>query len=310
MEEPRKPWKKQAKSEQQKGCLPLIQHLANCDIVKELYLNAKQLAIGVFDSGMGGLTVLNALREHLPHESFVYLGDTARLPYGTKSPDTVKQYAVQMARILVERQIKALVIACNTATTAALPHLQAMLPDVPVLGVVEPGASAAVAATKKQRILVLATETTIASQAYQGLILKHLPGAVISSRACSVLVALAEEGMVSNSVAREALKHYLSGIQEEDAVLLGCTHFPVFKSLLADLLPTGVAIVDSAQATALALYKELKTHDLLNNSINQATINYLVTDSVQRFQKVGEIFLGAPLRQEDIELVDAVKAQN
>ncbi|WP_199744189.1 glutamate racemase [Legionella sp. km772] len=273
-------------------------------------MNAKQLAIGVFDSGMGGLTVLNALREHLPHESFVYLGDTARLPYGTKSPDTVKQYAVQMARILVERQIKALVIACNTATTAALPHLQAMLPDVPVLGVVEPGASAAVAATKKQRILVLATETTIASQAYQGLILKHLPGAVISSRACSVLVALAEEGMVSNSVAREALKHYLSGIQEEDAVLLGCTHFPVFKSLLADLLPTGVAIVDSAQATALALYKELKTHDLLNNSINQATINYLVTDSVQRFQKVGEIFLGAPLRQEDIELVDAVKAQN
>ena len=268
-------------------------------------MNSKQLAIGVFDSGMGGLTVLNALHKRLPHESFVYLGDTARLPYGTKSPDTVKQYAMQMARILVERQIKALVIACNTATTAALPHLQTMLPDVPVLGVVAPGASAAVATTKNQRILVLATETTIASNAYQRLILQQLPDATISSRACSVLVALAEEGMVSNSVAREALKHYLSGIKEEDAVLLGCTHFPVFKSLLVELLPPGVAIVDSAQATAQALYKELQAYDLINDSVNEAKINYLVTDSVQRFQKVGEIFLGSTLRQEDIELVDA-----
>ena len=268
-------------------------------------MNSKQLAIGVFDSGMGGLTVLKALHKRLPHESFVYLGDTARLPYGTKSPDTVKQYAMQMARILVERQIKALVIACNTATTAALPHLQTMLPDVPVLGVVAPGASAAVATTKNQRILVLATETTIASNAYQRLILQQLPDATISSRACSVLVALAEEGMVSNSVAREALKHYLSGIKEEDAVLLGCTHFPVFKSLLVELLPPGVAIVDSAQATAQALYKELQAYDLLNDSVNEAKINYLVTDSVQRFQKVGEIFLGSTLRQEDIELVDA-----
>lgn len=265
------------------------------------------MAIGVFDSGMGGLTVLNALRERLPHESFIYLGDTARLPYGTKSPDTVKQYAVQMARILVERRIKALVIACNTATTAALPHLQSMLPDVPVLGVVTPGASAAVAATKNQRILVLATETTIASNAYQRLILQQLPRASITSRACSVLVALAEEGMVANSVAREALKHYLSGIKGEDAILLGCTHFPVFKSALADLLPAGVAIVDSAQATAHALYRELHAHDLLNSSASKAKINYLVTDSVQRFQKVGEIFLGAPLKEEDIELVEVIK---
>ena len=270
-------------------------------------MNSKQLAIGVFDSGMGGLTVLNALRKHLPHESFFYLGDTARLPYGTKSPDTVKQYAVQMARILVEKRIKALVIACNTATTAALPHLQAMLPDVPVLGVVAPGAAAAVMATKNKRIVVLATETTIASKAYQNLILQQIPDAFISNRACSVLVALAEEGMVSNSVAREALKHYLSGIKDEDAILLGCTHFPVFKPLLADLLPPGVAIVDSAQATANALYQELESHELLNDSGKPTQINYLVTDSVQRFQRVGEIFLGSPLRLEEIELVDAMK---
>lgn len=270
-------------------------------------MNSKKLAIGVFDSGMGGLTVLRALKKRLPNESFVYLGDTARLPYGTKSPDTVKQYALQMARILVERKIKALVIACNTATTAALPHLQTMLPDIPVLGVVEPGASAAVAATKNKRILVLATETTIASNAYQRLIAQQLPDAVISTRACSVLVALAEEGMVNNLVAQEALKHYLSEMQNQDALLLGCTHFPVFKSLLADLLPPGVAIVDSAQATADALFKVLGNRDLLNTDEGSTLTNYLVTDSVQRFQKVGEIFLGTPLNQEHVELVDAIK---
>lgn len=271
-------------------------------------MNPKQLAIGVFDSGMGGLTVLNALRARLPHESFVYLGDTARLPYGTKSPDTVKQYAMQMARVLVERRIKALVIACNTATTAALPHLQEMLPHLPVLGVVSPGAEAAVAATKNQRIVVLATETTISSQAYQKLILQQLPQAQITARACSVLVALAEEGMVNNAVAREALKHYLSGIKGEDALLLGCTHFPVFKSLLADLLPKEVRIVDSAQATAHALFNALQTRGLLNESKQSPQINYLVTDSMPRFQKVGEIFLGESLKAEDIELVDAIKA--
>ncbi len=271
-----------------------------------MQLNSRQLAIGVFDSGMGGLTVLKALRARLPQESFVYLGDTARLPYGTKSPDTVKQYAMQMARLLVERRIKALVIACNTATTAALPHLQSMLPEIPVLGVVTPGASAAVAATRNQRIAVLATETTIASKAYQELITQQLPDAIITSRACSVLVALAEEGMVNNSVACEALKHYLKDFSNEDAVLLGCTHFPVFKPLLESLLPSGVTIVDSAQATALSLHALLEEQDLLNIDFGVLTkVNYLVTDSVQRFQTVGKIFLGEELMMRDIELVDA-----
>lgn len=267
-------------------------------------LNNKQLAIGVFDSGMGGLTVLNALRRRLPHESFMYMGDTARLPYGTKSPDTVKQYAVQMARILVERRIKALVIACNTATIAALSHLQQMLPEMPVLGVIAPGAAAAVAATKNQRLLVLATETTVASNAYQTVIQQQLPQASIKSRACSVLVALAEEGMIDNAIAREALKHYLTDLEQEDAILLGCTHFPVFKSLLSSLLPEHIALVDSADATAEALHRALAEHHLLCDNTSQVgTVRYLVTDSVQRFQKVGEIFLGEPLCSTDIELV-------
>lgn len=269
-------------------------------------MTTKQLAIGVFDSGMGGLTVLKALQARLPYESFVYLGDTARLPYGTKSPDTVKQYAVQMARILIERQVKALVIACNTATTAALPHLQSILPDIPVLGVVAPGASAVVAATTNQRILVLATETTIASGAYHHLIRQQLPSARISGRTCSVLVALAEEGMVDNAVAREAINYYLAELHEEDTILLGCTHFPVFKKILAEVLPPGIVVVDSALATADALFAALQKNHLLKETNAAPRVRYLVTDSVNRFQKVGEIFLGNALKVEDIELVDVV----
>jgi glutamate racemase len=267
-------------------------------------MNNNNFPIGVFDSGMGGLTVLRALKNALPGESYIYLGDTARLPYGTKSPDTVQQYASQMARILVEKKIKALVIACNTATTAALPHLQALLPEIPVIGVVKPGAAAAVGATKNNRIAVLATETTIASNAYQRLISEQLPDATISVRACSVLVALAEEGMVSNSIAREALIHYLAEFQGEDTLLLGCTHFPVFKPLLATLLPESVRVVDSAEATAQALRQVLKKEGLFNDSSQNPTVHYLVTDSIRRFQHVGEIFLGEVLVSEHIELVD------
>lgn len=268
-------------------------------------MNKSQLAIGVFDSGMGGLTVLRALRDALPQESFIYLGDTARLPYGTKSPDTVQQYAVQMARLLVDRRIKSLVVACNTATTAALPHLQAMLPDISVLGVVTPGAAAAVAATKNQRIAVLATETTIAANAYQQLITAKLPHAMIYARACSVLVALAEEGMVDNAIARAALEHYLTDVDDEDTILLGCTHFPVFKPLLTALLPSGVNVVDSAGATAAALQQLLTHENLLNvDALSGACVQYLVTDSVKRFRAVGEIFLGESLMASDVELVD------
>lgn len=266
-----------------------------------------QSAIGVFDSGMGGLTVLRALRDALPHESFIYLGDTARLPYGTKSMTTVQHYAVQMARILVARGIKALVIACNTATTAALPHLQSLLPELPILGVVSPGAQAAVAATRNNRIVVLATETTIAAEAYQKLICAELSDVRIHARACSLLVALAEEGMVDNAIARAAVEHYLTGLTDEDTLLLGCTHFPVFKELLKNLLPADIRVVDSAEATANALRDVLKKAQLLTtNTMSYGDVHYLVTDSVARFQRVGAIFLGEslPINGGNIELVD------
>jgi len=268
-------------------------------------MDKQDLAIGVFDSGMGGLTVLRALEDKLPHETFIYLGDTARLPYGTKSVKTIQQYALQMGKVLVERRIKALVIACNTATTAALTHLQETLVDLPILGVIKPGAKAAISATLNQKIAVLATETTIASNAYQNLILKNLPNSEISVRACSLLVALAEEGMVDNCIAQEALKHYLTDITTEDTILLGCTHFPVFKPLLSTMLSPDVKIVDSALATADALYELLKTANLLVNSAAKTLeTQYLVTDSIDRFKKVGQIFLNKSLENASVELVD------
>jgi len=171
---------------------------------------------------------------------------------------------------------------------------------------VSPGALAAVSATKNHRIAVLATETTIASAAYQRLIMDKLPNAAIHTRACSLLVALAEEGMMENSIVKETLLHYLEGIQDEDTILLGCTHFPVFKPALRHLLPSHITIVDSAEATAEALKSTLISHQLLNQSSGQkADTRYLVTDSVDRFKRVGELFLGEPLTLATVELVDA-----
>ena len=264
----------------------------------------KNLPIGVFDSGMGGLTVLKALKNKMPLESFIYLGDTARLPYGNKSPDTVRQYAVQMVRFLVERQIKALVIACNTATTAALSHLTAMLPDIPVVGVINPGAQAAVNATCNKQVAVMATETTINSLAYQQAISALDASIRVNAQPCGLLAALAEEGMIANAVARAAFAHYLEPFSAEDTLLLGCTHYPVFTPLLQELLPREVTIVDSALATSIAINEALGAKNLQSSRDNSANTRYLVTDSISRFQRLGEIFLQDSLLAGSIELVD------
>lgn len=264
----------------------------------------QQLPIGVFDSGMGGLTVLNALRQALPQESFIYLGDTARLPYGTKSPETVKQYAEQMASILVEQRIKALVIACNTATTAALTHLQQRLHYMPVIGVVEPGAKAAIAACHKGRISLLATETTVASQAYQTIISQHLPNTTIKAIPCGLLVALAEEGLTDHAITREVLRYYITDIADDETILLGCTHFPVFTKAIMEMLPPTINIVDSAQATADVVKQNLKEQELLQTESENGHIQYLVTDSIDRFKRVGAIFLQHSLDDKPVTLID------
>lgn len=261
------------------------------------------LPIGVFDSGMGGLTVLRALRQALPNESFIYLGDTARLPYGTKSTDTVVGYAKQMAGCLLSRGIKALVVACNTASASALEELQTSYPELPIFGVIEPGARASVANSQSQEILVLATETTTNATIYPDTIQQIRPEAIVKSQACGLFVALAEEGLVDGDIARDVIKHYLQDkYRPFDCVLLGCTHFPVLKQSLQDYLGDEVAIVDSATEVASTVKQALLEAKLAGNK-HQPT-QYLVTDLPERFSRIGEIFLGEAIPIERIHLVD------
>lgn len=265
-------------------------------------------AIGVFDSGMGGLTVLSALREALPNESFIYLGDTARLPYGTKSPTTIRQYASQMARFLVEKDIKALVIACNSATTAALPHLQQTLPDIPiVMGVVEPGAMAAMNASNCGVIGLLATEATVQSKAYQKEIYNLDKDAIVLPQAANVLVALSEAGHIDDALAITALRHYLEPFitKNIDTLVLGCTHFPIFQKSIATILPAHIKIIDSAKTTSQLLKTRLKDMNLLQSQkTKQSRLSFHITDSIQRFIKIGPYFLRQDLQEYSISLID------
>ncbi|WP_423062631.1 glutamate racemase [Candidiatus Paracoxiella cheracis] len=269
----------------------------------------QQQPIGVFDSGMGGLTVLRQLKKLLPHESFIYLGDTARLPYGTKSRETVIRYAVQNTKLLIEKNIKLLVVACNTVSSVALPELKQHYPNIPIIGVLEPGAQAAVAATRNHRILVLATETTINTGGYQRVIKNLDPNATVMTKGCAVLVALAEEGWVNNSVAKAAINEYLLSIKHHDGkydcVVLGCTHFPVFADLLREMLNNKVNIIDSAQSTAAVVEQLLMKLQLkaLVPSVTRET-QFFVTDSPERFMRVGELFLNHKINPDSVALVD------
>lgn len=258
--------------------------------------------IGVFDSGMGGLTVLRALKEKLPHESFVYLGDTARLPYGTKSQATVKQYALKMTEILVSRGIKMLIIACNTATAAALPFLRERYPEMPILGVVEPGALAATKASWSHQYALLATETTIRSNVYQRALTQLVPAAQIRAQSCGLFVALAEENCIFDAVTRAAVKKYLAPIfsvdHNIDTIILGCTHFPVLMDAIRSYVGNTIHIIDSAEATAL-MTKQWLTDDKMLSDNPKPSIHFLVTDLPERFCRIGQVFLG-----EDIQSVE------
>lgn len=270
----------------------------------------RDLPIGVFDSGVGGLTVLRALQEALPHETYLYLGDTARLPYGTKSPASVVRYATQCAGLLVGRGIKALVVACNTAASAALPALAARYPGLPVVGVVEPGARAAVAASRSGRIAVVATEGTIRAGAYVAAIERLRPEAQVTGIGCSVFVALAEEGWTAGPIVEQVAHRYLDGVfagpKAPDTLLLGCTHFPVLAAALRKAIPAAVALVDSARTTAEAVAALLAAQGLERTADNPAhgASCFLATDGPERFARVGSIFLGRPLSAGDVELVD------
>jgi glutamate racemase len=266
-------------------------------------------AIGVFDSGVGGLTVLAALRAALPHEDLVYLGDTARVPYGTKSPASVSRYALGAARLLAAREVKALVIACNTASAVALEHLREELAPLPVFGVIEPGARAALAASPRQHVAVVATEGTVQGGAYQRAIHALAPGATVSAQACSVLVALAEEGWTDGPIVDAVLARYLAPLLEADprpdALVLGCTHFPVFLAALRRAVGPGMNVVDSAATTAREVAAALIARGLTRPT-GEGVTRFLVTDGPLRFARVAGRFLGHELAPEAVELVDIV----
>lgn len=263
--------------------------------------------LGVFDSGVGGLTVLAALRARLPGEDFLYLGDTARLPYGTKSADTVARYSVQCAGLLVARGIDALVVACNTASAFALPALSAAYPGLPIVGVVEPGAAAAVAATRSGHVAVIATEGTVRGGAYVRAIERLRPGTRVTSVACPLFVALAEEGWTHGAVVKAVAHRYLDAAFDAsdppDTLVLGCTHFPVFGAALREVVGPGVAIVDSAATAAEAVAALLAGRDRAAGAPGSGTLRLLATDGPERFARVSAVF-GIAVAPENVELVE------
>jgi glutamate racemase len=271
-------------------------------------MTAGNLPIGLFDSGVGGLTVLAAMRRCMPHEDMLYLGDTARLPYGTKSSDTITRYALQATAKLVAQRIKLLVIACNTATAAALPALRSHFAPLPVIGVVEPGAAAAVESTRKGHVAVIATEATIRRAAYQQTLRRLSPGMRITPLPCSLLVALAEEGWLDGRECESVVERYLSPIFQKrdapDCLLLGCTHFPLLLAPIRKVLGPEMRIVDSAETTARCVLDELASTGLLHGARGKGKIRFLTTDDPERFARTGSLFLGASLPLKAVQLVD------
>ncbi|MFV0350389.1 MAG: glutamate racemase [Halodesulfovibrio sp.] len=269
------------------------------------------LPIGMFDSGVGGLTVLKALRHRLPCEDILYLGDTARLPYGTKSPETVSRYAVQASGKLIERGVKLLVIACNTATSVALGALREAYPGIPVIGVVQPGAQASCRASITGNIAVIATESTIRGNAYQKAIHAIRPEAKVIGKPCPLFVPLAEEGWLDGELVEGVAARYLNplfeaGDQAErpDCLVLGCTHFPLLAGAIRNVIGPDIAIVDSAETTSLAVEAELTARGLLRTEPGCGVTRFLTTDDVPRFARTGSLFLGMHIAPEDVELVD------
>ena len=256
-------------------------------------MRTREPGIGVFDSGIGGLTVMHRLIEALPNESLLYLGDTARWPYGTKSAEVVSRYTLENARFLLDKGVKLLVVACNTMSAVALDALRAHT-TVPVVGVIEPGARAAVVATRNRKVGVIGTEGTIASGSYTRALRALDPALEIYSRACPLFVALAEEGWVENEIARQAAAMYLASLRQSriDTLVLGCTHYPLLAKTIGAYLGPEVQLVDSAAETAREVAATLAAHGLAAPD-GPGSTSFFVTDLPDRFVKIGCRFLGS-----------------
>jgi glutamate racemase len=252
--------------------------------------------IGVFDSGMGGLTVVREMMSQLPNESIIYFGDTARVPYGPKSPDTVLRYSREITAFLKGEGVKALVVACNTATAHALPALRREF-DMPIVGVIEPGARAAAAVTKTKRVGVIGTAGTIKSKAYEKEIRKILPDVEVTAQACALFVPLVEEGWLDSEVTRAVARNYLAPIvsAEVDTLVLGCTHYPLMKTVIGNVVGREVRLIDSAHETARQAGEILRAHGLENGTPNGARYRFIASDAPDTFLGLGERFLGSPI---------------
>lgn len=250
-----------------------------------------ELPIGIFDSGVGGLTVMKEIIELLPGENIIYFGDTARVPYGTRSRETVIKYSIENTEFLMSKGIKALVVACNTASSVSLAFLRREF-AVPVIGVVEPGARAVAAATKLKKVAVIGTEATVNSHSYEEAIKAIDSSVEVSSIACPLFVPLIEEGWLNGEIVKLTAEKYLSSLRYNgvDSLVLGCTHYPMIKDVIKDVV--GVRLIDSAVETAKEVKQVLEEKGMLRQSGEEGSREFFVTDFPEKFSHVGENFLG------------------
>ncbi len=258
----------------------------------------KDKPIGVFDSGIGGLTVVKRITAAMPNENIVYFGDTARVPYGSKSNETVIQYSIENTQFLMEKDIKALVVACNTASSVAIPALKQKF-NLPIIGMIESGSSYAVSETKNKKIGVIGTRATIYNKAYRKEINKINKKIEVYEIACPLFVPLAEEGWMTHKATYTIAEEYLTDLKlvDVDTLVLGCTHYPILVNVIQDVVGDKVKLIDSGVAAAIAVKKELTKLDLLTNSSSLGNVEYYVSDIPTKFKDIAQLFLGRPIEK-------------
>ena len=265
-------------------------------------------SIGIFDSGVGGLTVVKEIMKVLPHESIIYFGDTARVPYGTKSKETITRFAIQDATFLMEKNVKAIVVACNSVSSNSLDNLKSSF-DVPIIGVIKPGVDNACLKTINRKIGVIGTAATIESNAYKKRIRKICPDAIVYSKSCPLFVPLAEEGWIEKESTFLIVRDYLQELLDKDidTLVLGCTHYPILKHVIQEVVGKGVFLVDSAFYTALALKELLEEMNLSRKSTMNVESLFYLSDIPRKFSDIGERFLGKKIK--NISVVDVTQTK-
>lgn len=263
----------------------------------------KSNPIGIFDSGIGGLTVVKSLDSSLANENIIYFGDTARVPYGSKSNQKVIEYSVQDAKYLLSKNVKMIVVACNTASSIALESLRKEF-NIPILGMIEPGAKAAIKATKNKRIGVIGTEATISNKAYSTALLKKDNSLQVFEKACPLFVPLAEEGWIDHKATKIIAEEYLSELKKEkiDTLILGCTHYPILRNVIQEVIGKNVKLIDSGSAASVEVEDYLSGRGLRNSSNNLGLQQYYVSDVPRKFKEMAEIFLGRKI--DHVEKID------